>query len=192
VSTANRRVKRWPGWVALVLVVVGLFAVGVTRDPGPQTEGDRIDGIARRIACPICDGESVYESRNRASTNIRNRITTLVDEGRLSDDEIIADLRRTYDEKILLVPQASGTDALVWALPVAAFVAAAAGLTIAFARWRAASALEGAPSEADRQLVAEALERFDGDASSVPSGPDGSVALGATERNAAARGVPER
>ena len=55
----------------------------------------------------MCDGESVYESRNRASINLRNEITALVDEGRLSDDEILADLRRTYDEKILLVPQAS-------------------------------------------------------------------------------------
>ena len=191
-SSVNRALKRWPGWLALLFMAVLVVGLAAARTDGVATPAERAESLERRLACPICDGESVYESRNRASTNIRNRITTLVDEGRLSDDEIIADLRRTYDEKILLVPQASGTDALVWALPVAAFVAAAAGLTIAFRRWRAASALEGAPSEADRQLVADALERFDGDASSAPSGPDGDVALGAAEHSAAARGVPER
>ena len=93
----------------MAVLVVGLAAA---RTDGVATPAERAESLERRLACPICDGESVYESRNRASTNIRNRITTLVDEGRLSDDEIIADLRRTYDEKILLVPQASGTDAL--------------------------------------------------------------------------------
>jgi cytochrome c-type biogenesis protein CcmH len=169
-SSVNRALKRWPGWLVLLFMAVLVVALAASRTDGVATPAERAETLERRLACPICDGESVYESRNRASTNIRNRITTLVDEGRLSDDEIIADLRRTYDEKILLVPQASGTDALVWALPVAAFVAAAAGLTIAFRRWRAASALEGVPTEADRRLVADALERFDGDPSSAPSG----------------------
>ncbi len=119
-STANRRVKRWPGWVALVLVVVGLFAVGVTRDAGPQTEGDRIDGIARRIACPICDGESVYESRNNASVSIRTEIEAQVRDGVRTDDEIIGYIADRYRGDVLLVPRATGLDTLVWALPVAA------------------------------------------------------------------------
>ena len=36
-STWNTYLKRWPGWLALLFVVVGLLAVGVTRDSGPQT-----------------------------------------------------------------------------------------------------------------------------------------------------------
>ena len=187
-SSVNRALKRWPGWLVLLFMAVLVVALAASRTDGVATPAERAETLERRLACPICDGESVYESRNRASTNIRNRITTLVDEGRLSDDEIIADLRRTYDEKILLVPQASGTDALVWALPVAAFVAAAAGLTIAFRRWRAASALEGVPTEADRRLVADALERFDDDASPAP----GALDRAAAGHRAAPRSNPER
>ena len=135
-SAANRRVKRWPGWVALVLVVVGFLAVGVTRDAGPQTEGDRIDGIARRIACPICDGESVYESRNNASVSIRTEIEAQVREGVRTDDEIIGYIADRYRGDVLLVPRATGLDTLVWALPVAALVCGLAGLAVAFRRWR--------------------------------------------------------
>ena len=80
----------------------------------------------------------------------------------------------------------------MWALPVAAFVAAAGRLDVAFRRWRAASAPRRAPTEADRQLVAAALERYDDDASSAPSGPDRDVALDAAEHERGAARRPER
>ena len=44
-STWNTYLKRWPGWLALLFVVVGLLAVGVTRDSGPQTPDERIVAI---------------------------------------------------------------------------------------------------------------------------------------------------
>jgi cytochrome c-type biogenesis protein CcmH len=156
-SAANSWLKRWPGWLALLFVAVFVLALAAGRDGGSHTPVERAESLERRLACPICDGESVYESRNRASNNIRNRITTLVNDGRLTDDEIIADVEQTYGEGILLIPRSSGTDSLVWALPVAAFVAGGAGLVLAFRRWKRASALDRGPSDADRDLVAEAL-----------------------------------
>lgn len=143
----------------MLFVAVLVMALAAGRGGGASTPVERAASLERRLACPICDGESVYESRNRASSNIRNRITVLVNEGRLSDDEIVADVERTYGEAILLVPQSSGTDALVWALPVAAFVAGGAGLAVAFRRWKLASAVDHGPTDADRDLVAAALHQ---------------------------------
>jgi cytochrome c-type biogenesis protein CcmH/NrfF len=54
------------------------------------------------------------------------------------------------------VPRASGLDALVWALPVAVFVCATAGLAVAFRRWRRAA--DTVPTDADRALVDAALQ----------------------------------
>ena len=68
-SEWNRRVKGWPGWIALLFVVVGLVAFGATRDTGPRTPDERIESISKRLACPVCQGESVYESRNTASNS---------------------------------------------------------------------------------------------------------------------------
>ncbi len=157
----NQRLKRWPGWAALLVVVVVVLAVGATRSTGPQTQEDRIDAIARRVACPVCDGESVYESRNNASVAIRNEITDLVRENRSSDDQIVGFIENRYGAEVLLVPRASGFDALVWVLPAVAFVAGVAGLAVAFQRWKLQAAATGAPTDADRALV-DAARRADG------------------------------
>lgn len=152
-----QRAKRGPGWVALVLVVTGFLAVGAARSSGPRTAEDRIDDLSQRVACPVCDGESVFESRNNASVGIRNAITERVLDGRESDGEILAYLERRYQGEILLVPRSSGLDALVWALPAAALVCALVGLGAVFRRWRLDAARAGGPTDADRELVAAAL-----------------------------------
>lgn len=156
-SDLNRRVKRWPGWLALVLVLTGLLAVGATRDGGPQTQSDRVDSITRRVACPICDGESVFESQNNASVALRNQVAELVADNDLTDAEILAFIETRYGAKVLLVPKASGFDALVWVIPAMAFVCAAAGLVVAFRRWRSDASSVAEPTDADRALVDAAL-----------------------------------
>jgi cytochrome c-type biogenesis protein CcmH len=155
-------VKRWPAWVALVLVVVAFLAVGASRASGPSSPQERAEQLEKRVACPTCAGESVYESRATASQNIRTEIRGLVDEGRLTDDEIIGTIERSFVGRVLLVPKASGFDALVWALPVAALVCALAGLGMTFRRWRREAAEESDPTDDDRQLVAAALASEDG------------------------------
>ena len=151
----TRSIKGWPGWVLLVLVVGGLLAVGAARDAGARTPKERVEDISRRLACPICDGESVFESRNADSQAIRIEIARQVDTGTVSDDQIINFIEQRFGSKVLLVPRATGIDALVWALPVAALVCAVVGLGFAFHRWK--SVADTIPDAADRQLVASAL-----------------------------------
>lgn len=151
----RQSLKRWPSWVLLVLVVAGLLAVGTTRDSGPRSPKERVEDISKRLACPICDGETVFESRNADSEAIRVEIARQVDTGTVSDDQIINFIAQRFGSKVLLVPRATGIDALVWALPAAAFVCAVVGLGVAFRRWK--SAADTIPDDADRQLVADAL-----------------------------------
>jgi cytochrome c-type biogenesis protein CcmH len=161
-ATLNRTVKRWPGWLALAVIAAVLLAVGISRADGVSDPGDRADALARRVACPVCDGESVYESRNRASINLRNEITALVNEGRLSDDQILAEIQSAFPTDILLVPPADGVNVLVWALPAAAVICAAAGLVVAFRRWRQIGAV-AEPTDDDREIVSSALAAEDAD-----------------------------
>ena len=135
---ALTRIKRWPGWVALALVAVGLLAVGASRSSGPRTADERLEYVSTRLACPICDGESVFESRNTDSEAIRTEIRSQIGQGQLSDDQIITYMTDRYGAQLLLVPKATGVDALVWALPAAALVCALVGLAFAFRRWRRA------------------------------------------------------
>jgi cytochrome c-type biogenesis protein CcmH len=158
-TSLNRALKRWPSWVVLVLVVVAFLTIGATRGSGPRTDAERIDAISKRLACPTCDGESVFESQASASRNLRNTIEERVREGTSTDNEIVAYIEERFGASVLLVPKATGLDALVWALPAAAFVCAVAGLGVAFVRWRRRDEL--APSDEDRALVAVALRAED-------------------------------
>jgi cytochrome c-type biogenesis protein CcmH len=155
----SRSIKGWPSWVLLVLVVGGLLAVGASRDAGARTPKERVQDISRRLACPICDGESVFESRNADSQAIRVEIARQVNTGTVSDDQIINFIEQRFGSKVLLVPRATGIDALVWALPVAALVCALVGLGFAFHRWKTVA--DTVPDDADRKLVAAALSADD-------------------------------
>lgn len=147
--------KRWPGWVLLLFVVAGFLAVGSTRDAGARTPEERVELITKRIACPVCDGESVYESANTASAAIRNEVKAQVAAGLATDDEIVAFIVRNFGARTQLLPRATGFDSLVWVLPAVALVCAAVGLGVAFRRWRANVVSE--PDDDDRAIVEAAL-----------------------------------
>ena len=159
-TPSSSRIKRWPSWALLLFVVAGLMAVGSTRDGGARTPEERLESISKRLGCPVCDGESVYESQNAASTQIRAEIRARVTTSDATDDEVIAYIVQNFGGRTQLVPTATGFEALVWVLPSSAFVCAAVGLGLAFHRWRAA--LDTVPDDDDRALVAAALDRADG------------------------------
>jgi cytochrome c-type biogenesis protein CcmH/NrfF len=154
-SRVTKALKSWPVWMAMGILVVALLAVGSTRSDGPRTQEDRIDSISKRIACPTCDGESVFVSQASASQAIRNEIARQVAEGLQSDEEIVGFIEQRFGGQVLLVPKATGLDALVWALPVAVFVCSVAGLTVAFRRWRKQQG--GEATDEDRAIVAALL-----------------------------------
>jgi len=154
-SRTMKLLKSWPMWMLMAVLVVALLAVGSTRSDGPRTQEDRIDAISKRIACPTCDGESVFVSQASASQAIRNEIARQVGEGLQSDDEIVGFIEQRFGGQVLLVPKATGLDALVWALPVAVFVCSVAGLAVAFRRWKRQQG--GEATDEDRAIVAALL-----------------------------------
>lgn len=141
----------------MAMIVVALMLVGISRASGPATAEERIDAIAQRLACPTCDGESVYESRGSASQAIRQEIARRVSAGQLSDDEIVAEIDDSYEADLRLVPDASGLEATIWIAPVAAAIMAAALLVFVFRRWRGEGSL--VPTDAERALVEEELRK---------------------------------
>jgi cytochrome c-type biogenesis protein CcmH/NrfF len=147
--------KSWPVWMLMGLIMVALLTVGTTRDNGPLTQSDRIDSISKHIACPTCDGESVFVSRASAAEAIRKQIARDVSAGTLTDDEIIGSIAQTFNGKVLLVPRATGIDSLVWIMPIAVLVCAVAGLWAAFRRWRRDNS--GEASSDDVALVEKLL-----------------------------------
>ena len=151
-----KQLKRWPGWVLLTMVVAGLLAFGSTRDAGARTPEERVEEISKQLACPICDGETVYESRNTQSASIRTEIKAQVTTTDATDDEIIAYIVQNFEAKTQLLPKASGFESLVWVLPSVALVCASVGLFFAFRRWRLAG--DVVPTADDRAKVEAELK----------------------------------
>lgn len=148
--------RTWLAWGAMAVVLVVALAVGVTGDPAPRTNQDRVYAIADTLKCPQCAGQSVADSDVAIAREIRTEIARAVDEGR-SDDEIREQIASSYGEEFLLTPRASGVSALVWILPVVVAVAAGGGLAFAVVRSRGARAVE--VSDDDRALVEAARRR---------------------------------
>jgi cytochrome c-type biogenesis protein CcmH len=157
--------KRWPGWVLLVFVVAGFLAFGTTRDAGARTPEERVEEISKQLACPVCNGETVFESRNTASAGIRAEIKAQVTTTGASDDEIISYIVQQYGYKTQLLPKSSGFESLVWVLPGVAMVCAGVGLFFSFRRWK--TNIDAVPDDDDRARVAAALAAEDDAAEAV-------------------------
>jgi len=97
---------------------------------------------------------SAAESDAAASAAIRDEIRSRIQQGQ-TDAQIKGYLVSRFGPDILLTPPASGVSSLVWILPVAAFICAIGGLTVAFRRWRGRAGVH--PSAEDELLVERAL-----------------------------------
>ena len=155
-----KRLKTRVAWALMLLVAACALGIGATRDSGPSTQAERIDAITKRLACPTCDGESVYVSRASAAESIRNQVARDVAAGRLSDNEIIASIADRFKAQVLLVPRATGFDSLVWVVPIVVIVCAVAALAGAFRRWRSEQPTE---ATADDEAMVERMLADSGD-----------------------------
>ncbi|MGA0377826.1 MAG: cytochrome c-type biogenesis protein CcmH [Ilumatobacteraceae bacterium] len=135
-DTRRTRSVRRVVWGGIALVTIAALSFGSLRDAGPLTQQDRIDSVTKRIACPTCDGESVFVSRASAAQAIRAEVARQVGDGVRSDDEIVAYIADRFGGEVLLVPRGEGLDALIWVLPVLVSVVLIIGLVAAFRRWR--------------------------------------------------------
>ena len=151
----NARLRAWPVWLGLAALAAALIVVGAQRANGPVNNTERIDAITKTLKCPVCAGESVYESRVPVAQNIREEVARQVAAGR-TDAAIRQRIEGAFPGS-QLVPPAEGANLVLWVAPVVALVLALGGLTLAFRRWRVQAAGAGEPDDRDRALVASAL-----------------------------------
>ena len=157
----NTTLKRWPTWFVMLFCAVALMLIGTQRDSGPATPQERVESVSKRMACPTCDGESVYESRGAASQAIRQEIVRQVADGQLTDSQIVKAIDDSYAADLKLVPGGTGFDALIWVLPIVLLIVSIAGLIVVFRRWRLQGSLTA--TDADRDLVESALRQVSED-----------------------------
>lgn len=165
---AQRWRQLWWTWALMGVVVVAALALSIDTTPRTGTDDTRLYAIATELKCLQCVGESVAASQAPLAVQFRTEIDEQMRQGR-TDDEILAFFSQRYGQEVLLSPPASGIGSLVWIVPVVAVAAAALWLGATFGRWR--REIGARSTDADRDLVAEALRRREDESTEQPAGP---------------------
>lgn len=143
---------RWLPWILLAAVLAVALVVGGRPTKQPSLD-ERTRAVAATMRCPECTDKSMAASDAPTSVASRNEIRRQLEAGR-TPDEVRGWFAQRYGQSILLTPQSSGVEGLIWAIPVVAFVIASAALAMVFARWRRTSTQTA--SDDDRLLVERA------------------------------------
>ena len=144
--------RRW-SWLVMGLVLAGALVIGLQPDDTARTPEERVFDVASGYKCPTCRSQSVADSEAPSAKAIKAEIARRLEAGQ-SEQEIRDYLVAQFGEEVVLTPSSSGVTGLVWVIPVVAVALAAAGLGLAFRRWRRRPSVE--VSEEDRSRVAAA------------------------------------
>lgn len=136
--------RRWLGWIAigwlLAVCAVALILYGGGSSRPSLTDQTR--AIALQLRCLVCQGESVADSPSSFSADIRAAIMRRLRAGQ-SPDQIKSALVRSYGDRILLAPPASGVGALAWLGPPLLLLGGAGLLVTLVVDWRSRGRRQG-------------------------------------------------
>ncbi len=121
-------------WVALIAVVIVGVVVLIGRSGPSNSPAARANRLEHQLACPVCEGQSVFDSNSSQSAAIRDDIPRRIAAGQ-SDQQIRDYYVTLYGEKMLETPSNSGLGIVAWGVPALAVILGAAGIFVAVRRW---------------------------------------------------------
>lgn len=112
----SERIRTWTALAVIALSIGVVVAVLAGTAPTPE---NRVEQLATRLKCPVCESESIADSPAQVARDSYDLIAERVAEG-WTDDQILDFFVATYGESVLLDPPASGSTAVLWLAPIAA------------------------------------------------------------------------
>ena len=171
--------------ISALVLLAALAALGCVTGGGrgaPELER-RAHDLNKTIMCPLCPGESIDQSQNPLSVQMRAAVAEKIEAG-WSDNQIREFFVERYGPSVLMEPPSEGFGLAAWIVPPVAFALALAGLLAAL-RWMSSRAPDddaggGAASQARRLArLRDALGDSETDADSERPNADGRRAAGA-------------
>jgi len=148
-----------------LLIAAAAFGL-IAAEPAPAPDRPLADAAQEAraralfddIRCVVCQHEAIADSPAGLAADMRRLVREQVAAGR-SDRQIREDLVRRYGDFVLFTPPLRGGTWLLWFGPLAALLAAGAGLLVVSRRRRTETAPLSVAEEADlaRILADEAL-----------------------------------
>jgi len=97
----------------------------------------RLKIVAAELRCPVCQGESIYDSHSTVAQEMRSLIREQIVAGK-TDEQILNFFVQRYGEFILMEPKKSGQTLFVWLFPLIALLGGLFGLGSVFRERRRA------------------------------------------------------
>ena len=117
--------------------------------------------------CPLCPGETIDQSQNPLSVQMRSVVTEKIAAG-WTDNQIREFFVERYGPSVLLEPPAEGFGLAAWIVPPVAFGVALAALLAAL-RWMSSRANDGGGASAQPRYLARLRDAV-GDADDAANG----------------------
>ena len=129
---------------AAVVLLASLAAFGCAAVDGgrgaPELER-RAHELNKTVMCPLCPGESIDQSQNPLSVQMRAVVSEKIAAG-WTDDQIREFFVERYGPSVLMEPPAEGFGLAAWIVPPVAVAVAVAALLGAL-RWMSSRAADG-------------------------------------------------
>ena len=160
--------------VFAAVVLASLAAFGCAAVDGgrgaPELER-RAHEMNKTVMCPLCPGESIDQSQNPLSVQMRAVVSEKIAAG-WTDDQIREFFVERYGPSVLMEPPAEGFGLAAWIVPPVAVAVAVAALLGAL-RWMSSRAADGGAAGNDAQprylaRLQDALGDGGGDADGAP------------------------
>jgi cytochrome c-type biogenesis protein CcmH len=115
--------------------------------------------IYNLIMCPLCAGQTIAQSGNETSSQMRDLVLKKLRQGE-TKEEILQYFESRYGERILAKPNKRGFNLVLWFLPFVSVALAAIVVYVLIRRWSAREAITPAAHFDDDQL-SEYQERLE-------------------------------
>lgn len=143
--------------IITILPLILLAAILLSQSMAATVQEEQIDlqmrDIAKTLRCTICQNESIWESQAELAHQMREIIKERLMKGE-SPDQIRAYFLSRYGDYILLAPQKSGLNWLLWAGPFVLLAGGGVFLYRTLSHWvaQAAEEKQEAPPPIDDHL----------------------------------------
>ena len=97
-----------------------------------------------RIMCPICSGQTIGQSSNKTSAQMRDLVLKKLRQGE-TKGEVLHYFASKYGERILAEPTKGGFNRMLWLLPFVIVFLAVAVISLLMRRWSTKAPVETVP-----------------------------------------------
>lgn len=120
------------GFLIFAVFIAVSAVAGATSLPDEHMDNSvlqaRAETLYRAVRCVVCQSESIADSRADVAKDMRGFIRARLSDGK-SDAEILASLRESYGDSVLMRPPVTPATWMLWGAPFA--LLAAGGLVLA-------------------------------------------------------------